>query len=202
MALWQGVGAPVIFALVAIVGGAMRPGYSHVMQAISELTEAGAADKPYLDPPLFAMQLLTFVFGLGFWWAVRRAKRTLRISAACLMFIGLLGLFYPAFPMDPVGSAMTFDGRMHLIIVSISAFAAIFAVAASARGWFLTRGARKMMVLSESTLLIMLASGVLAGLAGTLGWAGIGVWQRVNTGAFSVWEIATAVYLLRVSEPQ
>lgn len=199
LALWQGVTAPLLLVLVAIVGGAMRPGYSHVTQAISELTEAGAADKPYLDPALLAMELLTIAFGLGFWWVVRRATMALRISAACMVFIGFLGLFFYYFPMDPMGTDMTFNGRMHLIIVTVSALAAILAVLASARGWFLTRGAWKMTVVSALALLVMVASGVLATLAGTLGWTGIGIWQRVNTGAFSVWQIATAIFLMRAT---
>lgn len=199
LALWQGVTAPVVFGLVAIIGGAMRPGYSHAMQAISELTEAGAAGKPYLDPPLIAMQLLTFAFGLGFWWVARRINRALQISAACLIFIGLLGLLYPRFPMDPMGAEMTFDGRMHLIIVSLSALCAILSVSAAAKGWFESRGAHKMAVFTLVCLLIMLASGIIAALAGSLGWLGIGIWQRVNTGMFSIWEIATALYLLHIS---
>ena len=104
LALWQGVTAPLLFVFVAVLGGAMRPGYSHISQAISELTESGAVDKPYLDPPLLAMELLTIAFGLGFWWVARKANRALQISAAGLIVIGLLGLFFYRFPMDPMGS--------------------------------------------------------------------------------------------------
>ena len=199
VALWQGVTALLLFAFVAILGGVMRPGYSHLSQAISELTEAGAAHKPYLDPPLLAMELLTIAFGLGFWWVVRRANLALRISAACFVFIGLVGLFFYRFPMDPMGSEMTFDGRMHLIIVIVSALAAIPAVLASTRGWFLIRGARKMVVVSVLVLLVMMASGILSALVGTQDWAGIGIWQRLNTGAFSAWQITIAIYLVRAS---
>ena len=120
----------------------MRPGYSHFSQAISELTEAGAADKIYLDLPLLIMETLTILFGLGFIRVVRKTNRWLTLSAGLMVFIGILGIFFYRYPMDPMGTPMTSDGRMHLILVSMSAMAAILAVFFSARGWSLLSGGR------------------------------------------------------------
>ena len=43
----------------------------------------------------------------------------------------------------------------------------------------------------------MLISGVICGFIGANAGPGIGLWQRINTGAFGFWQIATALYLLR-----
>ena len=195
-ALFQGVVAPLLFAGIAIVGGLMRPGYSHFSQAISELTEAGAADKIYLDLPLLVMEILTILFGLGFIRVVRKANLWLTLSAGLMVFIGILGILFYRYPMDPIGTSMTPDGRMHLIIVSISALAAILTVFFSARGWSLVSGGREIARISYTVLWVMLFTGIASIFVGLWEWPGIGIWQRVNTGAFSIWEIATAMCLL------
>ncbi|MCP5038214.1 MAG: DUF998 domain-containing protein [Rhodobacteraceae bacterium] len=195
-ALFQGIVAPLFFAAIAVVGGLMRPGYSHFSQAISELTEAGAANKIYLDLPLLVMEILTIIFGLGFFLVVRKTNLWLALSAGSMVLIGILGMFFYRFPMDPMGTPMTSDGRMHLVIVSLSAVAAIFAVFFSARGWSLVSGRRGIALMSYIVLFAILLTGVSSIFVGVWGWPGIGLWQRVNTGAFSIWEIATAVSLL------
>ena len=80
----------------------MRPGYSHFSQAISELTEAGAVDKIYLDIPLLVMEILTILFGLGFFRVVYKANLWLTLSAGLMIFIGILGMFFYRYPMDPM----------------------------------------------------------------------------------------------------
>lgn len=196
LALVQGIVAPVLFGLIAIVGGAMRPGYSHFSQAISELTEAGAVDKAYLDPPLFLVQLLTILFGIGLLRAVPARNRHLQFSAVVMILLGALGLFYARYPMDPMGSAMTADGRMHLIIVSVSALGAIAAVLLAVFGWRRVPNQQRLARISVFVLVVMLASGIISGVTGFAGWPGIGLWQRLNIAAFSLWQIATAVTLL------
>ena len=196
-ALMQGILAPIIFALTAIAGGVMRPDYSHVFQAISELTEAGAADKIYLDPPLLLMEILTILFGLGFFWTVRFLNWQLKSSALLLMIIGAGGMFFYRYPMDPMGAEMTSDGKMHLVIVTASALAAILSVFLSARGWMATSDGRTMARMSYTVLSVVLLTGFGSIFVAVWGWPGIGIWQRVNTGAFSVWQIATAITLMR-----
>lgn len=196
-ALAQGVVAPVLFALIAIAGGLMRPGYSHISQAISELTEAGAINKSALDVSLLIMELLTILFGLGFFWMARTLDLRLRLSAAFLVIIGFLGLFFYCYPMDPLGTGMTPDGRKHLIIVTLSAVAAMASVYLSAQGWFRLAAGRGMALMCYIVLAIMVISGAVSVIVGIWQGPGIGVWQRINTGAFSVWEIVTAVWLLR-----
>ena len=44
-----GVVAPLVYIGTVILGGLLRPGYSHVAQAISELMAAGAPNKLLLD---------------------------------------------------------------------------------------------------------------------------------------------------------
>lgn len=192
-----GISAPVLFLLTTIIGGALRPGYSHVSQAISELTQAGAADKAFLDPLLLIYQAMGLAFGVGMYRAVRGLDWRLRGSAGLLAWIGLIGFFFYRYPMDPIGQELTFDGRIHLVIVSCSAIGALLAVAFSALGWGRTANARGMAWLSWAVLSVMILTGLAAIPVATFGWPGMGLWQRANTSALGLWQIVTAVYLLR-----
>ena len=197
LAVAQGITAPVIYLGVIVVGGARRPGYSHLHQAVSELTEAGAPDRVGLNIALAVMELLTVAFGLGYFVAVRQVDRHLAASAALMVVIGVAGLGFARFPMDPVDAPITFDGGMHLVLVSISAVAAIAAVLLAALGWRRVQGTRGLGVFSFAMLAAMVASGVISGYVGANGGPGIGVWQRINTGAFGLWQVATALFLLQ-----
>jgi hypothetical protein len=57
-----GMIAPVLFILTAILGGALRPGYSHIANTVSELFSPGSPNKPLLDAfhTIFAILLILF----------------------------------------------------------------------------------------------------------------------------------------------
>ncbi len=196
-ALWCGVAGPVLFLAVAVFGGMAHPGYSHMSQAISELTMAGAPNKATLDAGLVVFEALNLAFAIGYFLSVRKDGRLLPLSAACLGAIGLMGLFFPWFPMDPMGAEMTPEGRGHLVIVSVSALAALSAVVLAWRGWRRVPGGGVMSRLSLIALALMLLGGVMSLATGVVGLPGIGLWQRVNTAAFEIWHLLLAVTLLR-----
>jgi hypothetical protein len=54
-----GILAPIVYAVAVVLGGIVRPGYSHISQFISELIAAGAPNKSLLDPPFALYNLLT-----------------------------------------------------------------------------------------------------------------------------------------------
>ena len=154
-------------------------------------------NKPHLDVALLAMELLTIVFGIAYVWTVRHANWHLKSSAVILSIIGVVGCLFYSFPMDPIGTEMTRDGQMHLVIVSLSAFAAISAVLLAAMGWTRMTGFSNMVVVSWVALIVMVASGLASGVVGVSGQSGTGVWERLNTAAFLLWQITTAIALLR-----
>ena len=143
------------------------------------------------------MELLTIAFGLGYFTLVRRVDRRLAASALLPVAIGVVGLGFARVPMDPMGSPVTVDGAMHLALVAVSALAAIAAVFLAGFGWRPVRDARGLARVSFVLLGGMLASGVASDIVGATGWPGIGLLQRINTGAFGLWQVATAVFLLK-----
>lgn len=112
-----GVIAPVLFVFMAILGGAIRPGYSHISDTVSELFSPGAPNKRLLDPIHTTFALLLVLFGFGMLQSVRESGQSTRggiAGAALFMAMGLLSVATATiFPQDAWGSPPTFRGQMH-----------------------------------------------------------------------------------------
>jgi hypothetical membrane protein len=112
-----GVIAPLLFVFMAILGGAMRPGYSHVSDTVSELFSPGAPNKRLLDPLHTIFALLLVLFGFGMLQFVRGSGRSTRggiVGAVLFMAAGLASVATATiFPQDAWGSPATFRGQMH-----------------------------------------------------------------------------------------
>ena len=65
-----GILAPLVYVTAVVLGGLLRPDYSHKSQAISELIASGAPNKLLLDPLFALYNLLTAAFGIGLFMAV------------------------------------------------------------------------------------------------------------------------------------
>ncbi len=198
-AIAQGISVPIFYASATLIGGLYHPGYSHISQAVSELSAAGAPNQNWLLAAFTVVEILTFIFGLGYYLSVRKINQMLSISAMLVAAIGVIGLGFARFPMDQVGTAMTSDGEMHLVIVAISALLAVVAVTLAGLGWKRHPGGKQLASLSFLLLGAMLLSGVLSGFTIANEWPGIGIWQRINIGAFSLWQICTAIHIWRLA---
>jgi hypothetical protein len=61
----SGILAPVVYVTTVILGGILRPGYSPLSEAVSELIATGAPNKLFLDPLFALYNLLTLAFGMS-----------------------------------------------------------------------------------------------------------------------------------------
>ena len=60
-----GMLVPFIYIFMYVIGGALRPGYSHLSDSVSELLSPGAPNKLFLDILNFTFALLYTLFGIG-----------------------------------------------------------------------------------------------------------------------------------------
>jgi hypothetical membrane protein len=124
-----GVIAPVLFLCMTILGGAMRPGYSHISDTVSELFTPGAPNKLLLDTVHTVFALLLVLFGIGLLQFVRRSERPTRIGklgASLFVATGLVSVTTATiFPQDAWGSPPTFSGEMHKVLSGVVALLAI-----------------------------------------------------------------------------
>ena len=123
--LISGIFAPLVYIVAVVLGGILRPGYSHIAQYVSELIESGAPNKAILDPLFATYNILTIAFGIGLFLYVRsvsenRRKRVGLAGALILVAEGIFGFVTVFFPQDPIGSAATSTGTLHIILASLS----------------------------------------------------------------------------------
>jgi hypothetical membrane protein len=115
-----GMIAPVFFVFIAILGGAMRPGYSHLSDTISELFSPGSPNKRLLDTLHTLYAVLLVLFGIGMLQLVRASRRARLVGtlgAAAFIAMGLASVLSATlFPQDAWGSAPTFAGQMHQFV--------------------------------------------------------------------------------------
>jgi hypothetical protein len=110
--------APVLFVFMTILGAAIRPGYSHISDTVSELFSPGSPNKPLLDTLHTTFALLLTLFGIGVLQFVRwsgQSTLTGIIGAALYLTAGVVSIATATiFPQDPWGSPPTSAGQMHI----------------------------------------------------------------------------------------
>lgn len=125
----MGLFAPFLFIFTAILGGALRPGYSHASETVSELFSPGSPNRLLLTTLYTTFAIFLTLFGLGLLRFVREAGKSNAIGiTASLTFIlaGILNILTGTiFPQDAWGSTPTIYGEMHMNlsgVISILSF--------------------------------------------------------------------------------
>jgi hypothetical protein len=110
--------APLLFVFMTILGGALRPGYSHTSETVSELFSPGSPNKLLLDTLYTIFAVLLILFGIGILQFVNGSKQPMRagrLGAGLFIAMGSVSVATATiFPQDPWGSPSTFQGEMHI----------------------------------------------------------------------------------------
>ena len=115
-----GLLAPFILVFTVILGGALRPGYSHVSDTMSELFSPGSPNRLLLSAfyTLYGISISVFGFGLLQFVQDRGEFKTIgKTAAMAFISVGVLNILTATvFPQDAWGSFPTFPGTMHMIL--------------------------------------------------------------------------------------
>ena len=118
-----GMIAPLLLASTIILGGILRPGYSHLADTISELFSPGSPNKPLLDVLHTIFAILLVMFGIGILRFVGGSRVSMRIGvigAWLYIAMGLVSITTATiFPQDPWGSAPTTSGQLHIQLIGL-----------------------------------------------------------------------------------
>jgi len=127
----SGIFSPLVYVIMTILGGVMRPDYSHIYHSVSELLEVGAPNKLMLDSLLSLSGILSIMFGVGVLILVQESNQKRKaglFAAVCLITTGALVLLTAIFfPMDPRHTNITFPGLMHLVLVGVMSILSVVA---------------------------------------------------------------------------
>lgn len=201
-----GMLAPVVYVIAVIIGGILRPGYSHKSQFVSELIESGAPNKSLLNPLFALYNLLTIAFGIGLFTGVRamsknKGKVSGSLGALILVAEGIFGFLTVFFPQDPRGAPATSTGKIHIVLAGLSSLTTILTI--SLMGfWFRTIARwRGYSIYSFISGIIVFISGGLAAYTGATLSPILGLMERITIGGFLQWLFVTALKLFSAQAP-
>ena len=195
-----GILSSLLYVAMNVVVAARWPGYSSVSQTVSELSAIGAPTRWLWVPLGHVYTLLVVAFGFGVWKS-SDGRRSLRIVGALVATYGALGVVWPLAPMHLretlAAGGGTMSDTLHLTLGAVTVLLMLLAIGFGASAF-----GRAFRVYSIVTLVVLVVFGALTGLAAP-GIAAnqptplIGVWERINIGAFLVWVVGMAAILGR-----
>lgn len=198
--LLTGAAGPVLFALTVVGAGALRPGYDHADQFISELGETGADNAWVMNYPGFmlsAVLILVFVLLLQsrFSRSASNAAGTflLAVFAVSVFLAGVFSCDTGCAPDDPSPAQKMHD------LVSILAFPAfvlgVIAWGISFRRWPAWRGFGLYSLASAALAIVFLVLMVNSETTRD----GTGTYQRLFLGILFLWMFLLSIRLWRTS---
>jgi hypothetical protein len=200
-----GAASTALYFGMDLVASLLYDDYSYKGQTISELSAIGAPTRSMWIPLGFVYAVLVIAGGLGI-WASAGKKRTLRIVAALVTAVGVVGLVaWPFAPMHQrevlAAGGATWQDELHRILgfVDMSLFMLMIAIGATALG-------RRFLVYSIATIVAVLVFGGLMGLdspnvADNQPTPWIGVTERIAVFGSMLWISVLAIVLLRETQP-
>ncbi|MHA1747480.1 MAG: DUF998 domain-containing protein, partial [Promethearchaeota archaeon] len=160
-----GIFGPIFFLLNDIIGTIKTPGYSPIINAVSELTQAGAENAIILSSLFLiaAFGLVIFAIGLVTHYSFG-TRKLIFLGGIFIIFLGILSaLTGTIFPMDPFGEVATFAGEMHKNLTMVNIVLIVLAIPMIGIGIYKENQWKLFMVYSFITVLIMVSCGILTG---------------------------------------
>ena len=196
---YGGIFGPIVFLLNDIVGSIITQGYSPIIHAVSELTQAGS-ENAFLLSSLFliaAMMLVVFAIGLVRHYKFGHSK-LIFLGGLLIGFLGILSaLSGTIFPMDPFNGDATFAGEMHKILTGINIVLIILAIPIIGTGLYREKQWKLFRLYSIITVLIM---GTFGGLTSVLMMNDIellGLFERITIYAYQLWIFILAFLIIK-----
>ncbi len=195
-----GVLSSLLYAAMLVLIPTRWAGYSSASWTVSELSAIGAPTRSLWVSLSFVWTLLYVAFGGGVWLSAG-GSRALRVTGGVIMAAGLFGFFWP--PMHQreflAAGGRTLTDTLHIVWTVVNGLLTLVAMGfgAAALGkrfrWF-----------SIAIMATLLAAGAMTsreapGVDANLPTPLIGVWERINIGAWLLWVMLLALALMRRS---
>ena len=201
---YGGIFCFIVYLSMDIIGGIITPGYSYLIHAVSELTQAGAEYRLLLSPFLFVSAIMGILFGIGIVSNFKYTQNRLLFLGGILIIIsGILTSFTGAiFPQDPINGDTTFAGTMHLILVGISAILVFPIILMIGIGLYREKQWKSFRLYSIITVLIVVIFGGLTPVLMMNDIELLGLFERIVIYAYLLWVFVIAFRFIREQPSQ
>lgn len=189
---------PIIYSIVVIIIGYLRPDYNHVTQHMSVLGEAGGPNAIVMNiAGLALLGLLMIAFSFGLHLGIEKGKDS-RFGSIFIAVAGAALVGSAFFPCDPGCINTSFTGKMHDVFGTIPAIAIILAL-------ILISNAMKRDIRWKNYWAYTLATSILTITGSFLliftvfeDWSGLV--QRLGMGIPLLWMIVISIRLFRLEQ--
>jgi len=174
-------------------------GYSSASQTVSELSAINAPTRPLWISLAMLYILLFAFFGLGVLQSAF-GNRRLRVMGRLIIVYVVINFYWP--PMHLRGNEPTLTDTLHIVwaMMTLLLMMLIMGFGAAALG-------RNFRIYTILTFVVFIVFGILIGVEApnipeNLPTLHIGIWERINIGAFMLWVIVLAIALLQRERTQ
>jgi hypothetical protein len=118
--IFCGLLIPVTYIVMYVLGGALRPGYNHIVDSVSELLSPGAPNRILITIIDLVYGVLHILFGIGVLNHIRGTEHKAligNIGAWMIIGVGIAIIGTAIFPQDAMGAPATIQGKIHLALV-------------------------------------------------------------------------------------
>ncbi len=199
---YGGILGPIVFLLNDIIGSIITQGYSPIINAVSELTQAGSKNT-YLLSSLFVISaIMLVIFGIGVITYYKFEQSKLIFLGG--IFIMILGIFSALsgsiFPMDPftaIPMPGTFPGTMHIILTGLNIILIVLAIPMIGIGLYSEKQWKSFRLYSIITLIIMASFGGLTSVLMMNNIELLGLFERISIYAYQSWIFILAFLFIK-----
>lgn len=192
-----GILAMVWYVIINIIVPLRYPGYDIASQTVSELSAIDSPTRTFWFILCIFYSLLFMAFGTGTWLSAN-GNRNLQIAGAVIVFDTFLGIFWPPMHRREVlvagGGSLT--DTLHLVWAFIHLCFMLMMIGFGAAAF-----GKNFRIFSIAIVLIFILFGILTtkesmGMEAGLPTPNVGIWERVNIGAYMLWVVVFAMILL------
>jgi len=192
-----GILGPIVYILNVILGGIITPNYSHIQNAVSELTQRGAPNIVILSALFVVSAILILLFGIAIMMRFKHRNRRLYTGGLLIVIYGIFATSLASiFPQDPLGGESTFSGTMHLVIAGLTAFVIMGGILLSGLGMDKQTGPwRRFKLYSVISVILVFAFGAPTPLLIMKNIEFLGLFERLTQLAYLQWFVVYAAKL-------
>ena len=185
------------YVVINIIVPIQYPGYDIASQTVSELSAIDAPTRPFWFVLCIFYSLLFIAFGAGIWLSAN-GNRKLRFVAVVIVFDAVLGFFWPPMHQREIIAAGggTLSDTLHLVWAFVHLILMLLMIGFGAAVF--GKGFR---IFSAGIVLVFIVFGTLTaiesrGIEADLPTPYVGIWERINIGAYMVWVVVFSILLL------
>lgn len=116
------IGATLSYVLAVVIGGFLKENYSHIYNAISELSEVGTGEILIVNILFCIYNFLLIIYSIAYLIIYRdKINNKVVIIYISILLCGLSGIMMGIFPQESRGGEVSIKGIMHFVFAGIAA---------------------------------------------------------------------------------